>query len=111
MTRHVPAAPRPGSVPDWDSLVAALAELGVVEPDHRGLAVSFTDARGDERRVVVMITPDEWIDLLDFGGIAETDAAAEVVQMLRGSDPEVQALIATHDYNVVLAPYLPPTRP
>lgn len=107
MTHHGPS----GHGEDWDALMAALAGLGTIEPDHRGFAVRFTDARGHERQVVVMITPDEWIDLLEFGGIAETDPAAEVVELLRESESKVKALIATREYSVVLAPFLPPTRP
>lgn len=93
---------------DWNALLRVVAVLGELTETSQGFDVSFTDAAGHDRHVVVLMTPDAWFNWFDImRGGDYGEACQEVVDLLYSSPPKTKALIATHDYQLLLAPYVP----
>lgn len=93
---------------DWNALLEAVAGLGELTETSQGFDVSFTDETGHHRHVVVLMTSDAWFNwfgIMRGGDYAE--ACQEVVDLLHSSPSKTKALIATHDYQLLLAPYVP----
>lgn len=92
---------------DWNALLEAVSALGQLTETEQGFDVSFTDEGGHDRRVVVLMTPDAWFRWVDMRGDDHGELVREVVDLLHSSPPKIQALVATNDYQLVLAPYVP----
>ncbi len=54
------------------------------------------------------MSPDAWDEWLNIIWGRDYDAACqEVLRMLRTSPSKIKALVATNDYQLLLAPYVP----
>lgn len=92
----------------WDLVLEAVATIGDVERTREGFDARFVDAAGAERHVTVLMEPGAWDAWLEIIWGRDYDSASEeVLRMLWTSPPTTEALVATHDYQLLLVPYVP----
>ncbi|TYL45481.1 hypothetical protein FXB39_17720 [Nocardioides sp. BGMRC 2183] len=96
--------------PWWDDLTAALASMGqVTDREPVGLVVATAQARAAMLEVEIVMTPEEWDDLVDIGWGVIEGAVEYVCNLVRERTPQERFLVYSQ-YQLVPhdAPAFPP---